>query len=1281
MKYTLQIAFSRPVGDVLLRVCEYAKKFGTDKAKNINPLRFDFSGDIIEVTHPEKDCPLENAAIHAIEIFTGISLDWRNRWSEKLEDGKDIEEFFEHQFSENITEENEVDPELHLTFYVPLYEEGIYKHIKYILENLPKGHKFVANVIGITYDIAWACGMLNEGANKEDCASTMLQNITKIANLTKLQEGRYKTVLKHIFLFQNYNLSGWSQQFTEKKLVEVCANLTLAMVEHYDTICKGSWEDYAWSENEIRQSRPIYAINILPRVIDTYLAIDHIIRDLFRGIATDNIIDKESIDKEKVKDAYKSILAKEVELISQYKGKFNSGLKNQEDYDEIFDKDVVEQFKSIITSDIESSNLNVSEQQYLYTLFTNIDEHTNFENGEFDDTIWQLEEMMLEQLDGDADMLDTFRKLKRCSKELTDTNEKIEELEGVVAELQQKLVADYPANVILTEEGYRIGNEVFKPYHCQDVPLDEDYVTPEGQVLPASVDLRKNFSDIKSQGTQGACSAFSSVSVIEYFLATILNKQTDLSEAFVYYNARVIRGETEVDEGASFKDIIEAIRDKGVCLEELCPYDQKVFNEEPTENAYSEAENRKITEAKNVRLKVDDVKSALAQGFPVIISAKAFGSYLVNRNGVLRTPTPSELDDDTQENHAMVICGYIDKEGFFIVRNSWGKDFGDKGYCYLPYEYFRTPKAINQAYVVTGINIPGFKPGELPTIDTLLDGKDVNAQYSIYQNILLEASHELDKNRKHLNDVRQEYLNLFNQIADYSNVELSLKDLKEKNEQQRAELEEKLKEIAIAVEEKKLEKKSIWDKINFFKRKKDIDNFDDDRKHLEGELEGLSHYADDEKRKFRVRLAILNGLKRINQECVLEGIRRQELSDYYEQQKRRIDEQNKADEKEYEYLKRIIPVEQVLNHVYASGLVSAISGLGSTLSQIINGDKTLEDSLDELQKEVIGRISENLDVRIADHLNDVVYDEFYKKLSHSTVMAQIEGSVPIGYGDETKYFFCNIDDMPKRLVKECENVTLLPIHDKLRMCFLHIEKYEIEDLTIFKDVIDKFNNLKAQSKISVKQDGKIANYARLAAHVYGSKPDSILPVGCRILDVHDDPNTGLKAALYDLGNNEAVCAFAGTRNLKDWIENIKQIVGISTQYDKALEYAKMMQKKFQMLDVTFVGHSQGGGEAAYCAINQGAKAYTFNPAGLSRITTWKGKSEFTRYNDIHAYIFWNDILNKLQDLSPLVEEWTLLPANLTADGCIHYISDYEPKEPSLAYYHGMEGILDYFNVH
>lgn len=48
MKYTLQIAFSKPVGDILLRVCEYANKFGTDKANRINPLLFDFQVTLLK---------------------------------------------------------------------------------------------------------------------------------------------------------------------------------------------------------------------------------------------------------------------------------------------------------------------------------------------------------------------------------------------------------------------------------------------------------------------------------------------------------------------------------------------------------------------------------------------------------------------------------------------------------------------------------------------------------------------------------------------------------------------------------------------------------------------------------------------------------------------------------------------------------------------------------------------------------------------------------------------------------------------------------------------------------------------------------------------------------------------------------------------------------------------------------------------------------------------------------------------------------------------------------
>ena len=276
MKYSLYIAFSEPVGEILLRVCEYAKKHGNHSANYIHPIRFDFSGtNVIEIKRLGKNCSVTDFALFALEMFSGIPVKWITEdEAHTLHDGHDIEDFFEREFSDNIIEENDVDAEMHLVFYVPLYESNIYKHVKYIIENLPIGHKFVVNVVGITYDIAWACRMLENEIEKDVRGAIMLRNIQELKNMTDVDKFNSHTLLKHIFLFQNYNLGGWSQNFTTKKLVDVCANLALALAEHYDTLCH-----YSWLE------RPIYAINVQSRIIDIYLAVNHIFRDLFNEIA------------------------------------------------------------------------------------------------------------------------------------------------------------------------------------------------------------------------------------------------------------------------------------------------------------------------------------------------------------------------------------------------------------------------------------------------------------------------------------------------------------------------------------------------------------------------------------------------------------------------------------------------------------------------------------------------------------------------------------------------------------------------------------------------------------------------------------------------------------------------------------------------------------------------------------------------------------------------------------------------------------------------------------
>jgi len=1048
MKYTIQIAFNEPVGDIILRVSEYAKKYGDSLASCINPLLFDFSDYGISVKRPEKKCPLMDFAVFAMEIYNGIPLQWATKnQSILLSDKNDIEDFFEREYSNQIIEARDIDAEMHLLFYAPLYEDGIANKVKHILENLPPGHKFVANVIGITYDMAWACKMLPSNMAKDECKKNMLQNISKLVDLTRLSPNGYNTLLKHIFLFQNYNANGWSQAFTTNKLIDVCSNLSLSLVEHYDIMCQPSWQDFAWSEENEQSSRPIITVNVQYEILDIYLAINSVFRDLFKSIGNGNIINSDNIDKDKVKRAYKDLLEQEVEIIGQFRQSMGGDLKEQSEYMDIFNKEVADKLKNVLTSNIQEYGLNVSEQQYLLSLFSGISSNTDFESDSFGDANWWLEEMMIKELDGDDNLIDTFNKLKKCSKDLTDTKDAIKEQGITISELQNKIDKNYPTNGELTDEGYRIGNEIFKPYTYQETPLEEDYVVPKDLKCPNSVDLRSEFAGIKNQGPQGACSAFSLVSVIEYFLQKTLANRTDLSEAFVYYNARAINNKTDIDEGATFQDIIKSIRDNGVCVEELCPYNPSIYNERPSEEAYWEASNRKVTEAKNVRLNITDIKSAIAQGFPVIISARAFKTYVTNANGVIPPPSQEELEDETS-NHAMVICGYTDREGYFIVRNSWGTNFGDQGYCYLPYEYIRTPKALNNAYVVTGINISGFKVGDLPAIDSLLKGKDYNAQYAIYLNMLHETKRNLQQNRDHLERLHREYITLFNQIADYSNVELSIKDLKEQTDEQRNELEDRLKEIALKVESEKQQKKSG---LPEFLKKWIHRNFhDSERDNIQKELDQLDHNADEEKRKYRIRVAILDGLRNINKEFLSESVRMQELSEFYDEENRRIDLQNKKDETEYKRIRRMLPISDIISKLNMSDLLSLVSNIGSTLSRIKNGEIGLYESLNDLQSQVMNSIASRFNFRIADYLTDVSMENFYKHIRHSSVMAQIYGGVPIGYGDEVKYFLCNVEKMPRRINKEAEGVRLLPIKDNLRMTFIHMEKYNVKDLMIFR---------------------------------------------------------------------------------------------------------------------------------------------------------------------------------------------------------------------------------------
>ena len=93
----------------------------------------------------------------------------------------------------------------------------------------------------------------------------------------------------------------------------------------------------------------------------------------------------------------------------------------------------------------------------------------------------------------------------------------------------------------LTNDGFVFEGHTYKLQgDTQEIDLDDEY-QPLSTIAP-SIDLRKEFTPVKDQGEMGACSAFALVGIFEYILKKNKQPDIDLSEQFVYYNARKADG-------------------------------------------------------------------------------------------------------------------------------------------------------------------------------------------------------------------------------------------------------------------------------------------------------------------------------------------------------------------------------------------------------------------------------------------------------------------------------------------------------------------------------------------------------------------------------------------------------------------------------------------------------------------------------------------------------------------------------------------------------------------
>lgn len=214
---------------------------------------------------------------------------------------------------------------------------------------------------------------------------------------------------------------------------------------------------------------------------------------------------------------------------------------------------------------------------------------------------------------------------------------------------------------------------------------------PVTKNLPPQVDLRAQLPGVYAQGPIGSCTAQSICAAFHFCQTKQKLYNFAPSKLFTYYTTRDLEGTVNEDSGAMLRNTIKSINKFGACPESIWPYDVNKFMVKPTATCYDTASRHKAVSYYQVSQNLSQMKGCLAEGFPFAFGMTVFPAFEgdeVANSGVLGMPYP---DEAAIGGHAVLAVGYDDYEQAFIIRNSWGYDWGIEGHYMLPYEYILNP--------------------------------------------------------------------------------------------------------------------------------------------------------------------------------------------------------------------------------------------------------------------------------------------------------------------------------------------------------------------------------------------------------------------------------------------------------------------------------------------------------------------------------------------------------------------------------------------------------------
>lgn len=182
------------------------------------------------------------------------------------------------------------------------------------------------------------------------------------------------------------------------------------------------------------------------------------------------------------------------------------------------------------------------------------------------------------------------------------------------------------------------------------------------------------------------------------------------SRMAIYYLERELEGTTDQDAGAEIRSGIKVIAKYGVCPETMWPYLDRLLTVKPSPACMGASVKHKGLQYARVNQNASDIRAVIAARDPVVFGFNVYESFEgdeIAKTGIMSMPTS---DEKLVGGHAVKIRGYDDhfenldgSLGAFLVRNSWGKDWGQKGYFWMPYEFALDPAQVTDIWALSKV--------------------------------------------------------------------------------------------------------------------------------------------------------------------------------------------------------------------------------------------------------------------------------------------------------------------------------------------------------------------------------------------------------------------------------------------------------------------------------------------------------------------------------------------------------------------------------------------------